>query len=182
MKTFSILLLELVSLVMLGVVMPACAPAAEDEAPTGQSEQELGSGNGSGYPECPGYGWSSSVPDWKGVRGTFRRTTVPSSGEFSSVTIFSDPSNSNEGAPNYLRSIGGMPESGRVILGVDNPAIGAALLFMDHSLTVPKDGYFVLGQRRSVSGRVIGMCLGQFRDGDDTSVEGKAIMLKRSLF
>src|SRR5262245_62378856 len=117
-----------------GVALIGCAGASHDDE-VSANDEAVTSGGPSGYAECPGLGWTNSIQDWKGVAGSYMRLGVTPPGEFSQLTVFEDPSESNRGLVPYLRTWKFLPDSGKVVFGVDNPAIGPAIEFLDDSLT-----------------------------------------------
>ena len=155
------------SFLLLSLVLVACAAPSSEEDDAAQSQDEaLGSTSRSGFDECPGLGWTQGAPNWNGVKGTYMR-----SGSTATITVFEDPNTINQGAPNYLRMVNGLPESGRIGLGVDNPAIGPVLGFFPNGvMREPKDLHWVLAQKRSITGKITGMCLAPADSASDPSL------------
>jgi len=153
----------------------ACSTADDADGSDESAEGELRSGHAA----CVGYGWKNQILDWKGVKGTYQRRGAPVAGEFSSLTVSDDPSALDGGLPAYEREIDGETDTGKIVLGVDNPAIGPAIYFPDSSLDA-KDIYWVLGQKRNRKGELVGICLAQggTREGENTT-QPDAFMLER---
>jgi hypothetical protein len=151
------------------VAAAACAAPTSQNASSEQAgEQHLSSADStSGVPQCPGGGWTKSITDWKGVHGSYLRSGPPAPTEFSQLTIFEDPNEQNEGLPAYLRTLATfLPDSGKILLGVDNPAIGPMLEFLDSDKKA-KDSYFVIAQQKDASGAIRGVCLEQVSTKDN---------------
>lgn len=167
--------------------MAGCAGSGEtgetnETGETGESEDALTTSLKSAYPfHCPGRGWSNSVANWDKVRGTYARTTFAPFGEPSWLTIDEDPSAQNQGKPSYTRTINWSIDTGNVMLGVDNPAIGPMMAFEDANASEKmKDIYYVLDQRRSATGKITAICLGKAAGADGSSTPNSvAFMLKR---
>ncbi len=159
-----------------------CAGSADDGATgeTDESEDALTTSLKSAYPfQCPGRGWSNSVTNWDKVRGTYARTTFAPFGEPSWLTIVDDPSAQNQGKPAYTRTINWSVDTGKVMLGLDNPAIGPMMAFEDANEKM-KDIYYVLDQRRSAAGKITAICLGKAAGADGSSTPNSvAFMMKR---
>jgi hypothetical protein len=152
----------------LALASVGCSSSSHDgNASTDPSEEALSADSTSGYPECPGLGWTQSIKDWNGVHGSYIRLGLAAPGEFSQLTILEDQSEANRGLPPYVRTLSSFTaDSGRVALGTDNPAIGAGMAFYDDALSQDgeKDIYFVLAQKRSAFGGIRGICLGKAWD------------------
>ena len=167
--------------VAVALVTFGCSAPPHDEGAVEEQGAELTSGATSGAPQCPGTGWTHTIVDWRGARGSYMRVGLTPSTEFSQLTIFEDPSDANHGAPAYQRLLGTYAlDSGKVILGVDNPAVGPILAFYDATRTTTKDLYFPLAvQRTATSVRAI--CLLKAWDHATGNVSGATPFLLSKL-
>jgi hypothetical protein len=145
----------------------ACAAPSANEDDVDSLDEAFTVGARSGFSECPGLGWKSGASDWKRVKGTYVRA-----GSTATLAILADPNVVNEGAPSYVRTLSGVPESGRIALGVDNPAIGPVIAFFPGGdLRDARDHHWVLAQQRSITGKIVGMCLASASAASDTTLE-----------
>lgn len=154
------------SYLLVALSLAACAAPSNDDEGAESQDEAFTTGSRSGWDECPGLGWKSGASDWKRVKGTYVR-----SGSTSTLTIFEDPNAINQGAPSYLRTVNGLPESGRIGLGVDNPAIGPVIAFFPNGdFRDAKDHHWVLAQQRSFTGKITGLCLAPAESASNTAL------------
>jgi hypothetical protein len=160
------------------LALAGCGSAHEDAGSS--SDQAITSGEPSGYAECPGLGWTSSIRERNGVAGSYMRLGLTPPDEFSQLTVFENPSEENRGALPYLRTWKSLPDSGKAAFGTDNPAIGPAIGFANDDFSQIKELYWVLGQQHSASGKLRAMCLGKASDSDGKpDPDAKPFMLTR---
>jgi hypothetical protein len=171
-KQSFLLLLPFFSISFLACASPT-SEVDDDVEPVESQDEAFTVGARSGWNECPGLGWKSGAQDWNKVKGTYMRA-----GSTATLSIFEDPNAINEGAPNYLRTVNNVPESGRIGLGVDNPAIGPVIAFFPNgNFRNAKDHHWVLAQQRSITGKIVGMCLANAESASDTTL--KPVYYKR---
>ncbi len=160
----------------------ACSGNAESSEDTSSDDDALTSGSRSGFAECTGFGWTNSITDWKGVRGSYIRSglSLAAGHDMTTLRTSENPSERNEGAPAYSRTIDNHVDTGRIILGVDNPAIDPVIGFRDASLTEFKGIYWTLSQQKGISGKIRGICLMKGAEADGSPAQNsKPFMLSR---
>jgi hypothetical protein len=155
----------LVLLASLSLTLTTAACTSADVAPsddTDTNDDALTTGAPSGYAECTGTGWTNTVAEWRGVKGSYMRAGggfgLAASGTITSLTVLADPSDGNQGTPRYLRTVDHVAQSGRVELGVDNPAIGPAIRFLDEA-NETRDLFWVLAKKKTITGKVAAICI-----------------------
>ena len=169
MRTFSFSLI-------LGSCLLGCSAAHSDDVAS-RADDALSSDSTSGFAECPGFGWTTSILSWDRVTGTYARASLASPGDYSSLSIFSDPAAWNQGAPEYMRVVDGMPDSGKISLGTDNPAIGPAIAFLTDDLKSIKELDWALAQQRTRSGKIVGMCLAKASGADGKPAKDPTVFM-----
>ncbi|MDB4934031.1 MAG: hypothetical protein JWP87_1003 [Labilithrix sp.] len=157
-KSFLILLASL----PFTLTSAACthAPGDDDSTVAATDDSALTTAAPSGYPECTGTGWTTTIAEWRGVRGSYMRSGfgLAAPGVIASLTVSADPATTNQGMPSYVRTVDNHAQTGRVELGVDNPAIGPAIRFLDEA-SQPRDIFFVLAKKKTTTGKVGAICL-----------------------
>ncbi len=111
---------------------------------------------------CPGVTYSAGVTTYKGLAGTYYRTTLAVQGEPVRLTLsptHDDPDATGTFTGTRLNDNGLLASyAGNFSAITDNPAIGAAMGFDSDSDGQIDRVHFVLGLRRSF-GRVVSLCL-----------------------
>ncbi len=143
--------------VVSAVALIGCGVGSESGPNTDEStqsdESKLVTGISTNMSGCPGANWLEGVQSWSGLSGTFYRLDVPATGEFSKMTV-----TGSENALRYSRTVGFTSQTGVLVAGPDNPAVGPGLVFYDNAGEA-RDFYFTPWIRRSaVTGNVVAIC------------------------
>jgi hypothetical protein len=145
------------ALALLLAALTACA--LDDDAPDelGEVVQDLEA------LACPGHGHTPGIASLRGFSGTYLRLGLPAEGEPARLVLTSHRDEA-EAEGNFT---GTWPDanvrptivSGRFAALPDNPAIGAFISFDFGPDGEWDQGYFIVGSRRSFTGKVSSLCL-----------------------
>ena len=166
--------------VLTSLALAGCAAASDETV----EESELAATSGMPGPAgCPGL-WENT-PDYRGLRGRWARLAPmharagePVAVVFETQTA-ADPVRDTGRSTRQVRAASGYTVArGRYTALVDNPAIGAALGFVDEGVPEgTQETYFVAGTRRSVTGALTELCL-----LSPYATDGAGFVLKKSRF
>lgn len=169
------------SIIRVGVVCAAAAALLvgcieEPEVAEAGAALVAAPGDVDDVPGCPG-SWSY-IRSFAGFAGTYSRFDVAADGELARVSILGvtpDPDTIFV-TGGYRRAVRAgvwfVEQAGQYMAVPVNPAIGSHLVFLDASGDTIRDGYVIIGARRSAfTSRIDQLCLARW---DDASENGAA--------